>query len=33
MTMDGLEVASDKDYDVVRDALRTMNMDPENLLK
>ena len=31
--VDGLEVASDKDYDVVRDALRTMNMDPESLLK
>lgn len=31
--VDGLDIATDKDYDVVRDALRTMNMDPESFLK
>jgi len=31
--IDGLERASDKDYDVVRQTLKAMNMDPATLLK
>ena len=31
--VDGLEHASDQDYDVVRTALKAMNMDPESMLK
>ncbi len=31
--IDGLERASDKDYDVVRQTLKAMNMDPAELLK
>jgi len=31
--VDGLEHASDADYDVVRTALKAMNMDPESMLK
>jgi len=31
--IDGLERASDKDYDVVRQTLKAMNMDPADLLK
>ncbi len=31
--IDGLEYASDKDYDVVRTTLKAMNMDPSELLK
>lgn len=30
--IDGLEHTSDEDYDVVRNALKSMNMDPESLL-
>ncbi|MCK9557336.1 MAG: phosphate/phosphite/phosphonate ABC transporter substrate-binding protein [Candidatus Cloacimonetes bacterium] len=31
--VDGLEHASDADYDVVRNSLKAMNMDPETMLK
>jgi phosphonate transport system substrate-binding protein len=31
--VDGLEHASDADYDVVRQALQAMNMNPEEMLK
>lgn len=31
--IDGLEPASDKDYDIVRETLKTMDMDPKTLLK
>ena len=31
--IDGLEYASDKDYEIVRTTLKTMNMDPAELLK
>jgi len=31
--IDGLEYASDKDYDVVRATLKAMDMDPSELLK
>jgi phosphonate transport system substrate-binding protein len=31
--VDGLDLATDADYDVVRTALKAMNMDPESMLK